>query len=345
MRGGRGKERGPCLWPGWMVGPALRWEVSGGAGCGACDVEAYRADSIIRPWGTLWRLVLCHPPPGAPSPPESPPLFLLYSPAAALPRASWQPASPNRWSKPQGPPASTPISCQGSSHLHRPPALDPHVDALWLAPGWRSSATWTPALAFLTLYSGGQGLLHLDDAGPPGCRAIAQPEGGGFWAGLSASFLRSWARGLYELWEGQVSGPTLLSAPAGGPCPASLILCPGSEEVGVWTGRGNPGGLGTFMGTEEVSPILSNAGECEMLRERGFREGDRDLERGRGMKRENSPGRGRCREGEGGADTDVTASHAWATGRATEQGGGEKTGQAVGRDQGGRWDSRRPGGK
>ena len=63
------------------------------------------------------------------------------------------------------------------------------------------------------------------------------------------------------------------------------------------------------------------------------------------MQRENSPRRGeRCREGEGGADTDVTASHARATDGATARRGGEKTGQAVGRDQAGDGTAEDPGG-
>lgn len=222
-----------------------------------------------RPWGTLWRLVRCHPP-RSPEPTGGhplPPLLPGRRPHLVLPGGSQpqpQPGGPSHRALLPPPPSAARFS-----HLHRPPALDPHVDALWLAPGWHllppgprpglpDPLQWWPGTATPRCPS------------PPGCRAIAQPEGRFSGPGLSASFLRSWARRLYELWEGQVSRADPSIGACWGTLSASLILCPGSEEVGVWTGREIPGGVGDFYGDRGgVSPILSNAGECEMLRERG----------------------------------------------------------------------------
>lgn len=94
---------------------------------------------------------------------------------------------------------------------------------------------------------------------------------------------------------------------------ASLILWPATEAVGVWTGREIPGRVGDFSRDRGGgSPILSNSGECEMLRER-FREGDRDpetggqgsRERGTEMQSENKPSWGRDSGREKGALTQM----------------------------------------
>ena len=103
-----------------------------------------------------------------------------------------------------------PPSAAWFGRLHRPPALDPHQDALWLAPGWHlpppgprpglpDPLRWWPGTATPRCPS------------TPGRRAIAQPEGRFSGPGRSASFFRSWARRLYELWGCQVSWADLLT--------------------------------------------------------------------------------------------------------------------------------------